>query len=281
MAGPGRSLALVRWAELRAHPVALAPAIVGTTLDDLPAGPTSRWDLGNAVRVRVQGGALAAMSDIRLLNGANAAAVQRPDGAWEVLQFANAELVAERTYKLSRLIRGQGGSEWAMGAPLLAGARFVLLDDHLVTLAQGLDMLGRTMQLRVVAADRDHGDPAAVALTATVQATALKPLAPVRLAGLRDGAGVHLSWVRRKRLPHPVGWATPMPLGEDSEAYDIEILSGPTVLRTLTSGAPAVLYAAADEIADFGAPQSSLALRIYQRSASVGRGFPASATLSV
>ena len=57
----------------------------------------------------------------QVLNGANAAAVQRPDGAWEVLQFANAELVGERTYELSRLLRGQMGSEWAMDEPLAGG----------------------------------------------------------------------------------------------------------------------------------------------------------------
>ena len=52
--------------------------------------------------------------DSALFAGANAAAVQRADGAWEVMQFANAELVGESTYLLSRLLRGQAGSEWAM-----------------------------------------------------------------------------------------------------------------------------------------------------------------------
>ena len=78
--------------------------------------------------MRLYGGALASVSDNVLSGGANAAAVQRADGAWEVLQFANAELVGERTYELSRLVRGQAGSEWAMADPLPAGAPFVLLD---------------------------------------------------------------------------------------------------------------------------------------------------------
>ena len=54
-----------------------------------------------------------------------------------------------------------------------------------------------------VVADRSYGDPAAVALTATPAATALKPLAPVRLAAARDGSGVTFSWIRRKRGPMP------------------------------------------------------------------------------
>ena len=40
---------------------------------------------------------------------------------------------------------------------------------------------------------------------------------------------------------------------EDIEAYDIEILSGATLVRTLTSVTQSALYASADELADFGA----------------------------
>ncbi len=101
--------------------LALAPSIVGETLDDLPAGPTARWH-NAGFRVQLYGGAIASVSDSALFSGGNAAAVQHADGAWEVIQFANAELVGDRTYALSRLLRGQAGSEWAMTAPLPAGA---------------------------------------------------------------------------------------------------------------------------------------------------------------
>jgi hypothetical protein len=261
--------------------LALAPSIVGETLDDLPAGPTSRWDRANRVRVRLYGGALSTATDTQVLNGANAAAVRRPDGAWEVLQFASAELVDARTYELSRLLRGQMGSEWAMDAPLATGAPFVLLDRHVVPIARGLEPLGRVMQLRIVAADRDHGDPAAVELETTPQTTALKPLAPVHLSARRSGSGVSLSWVRRKRGPMPASWDVTVPLGEDSEAYELDILSGATVVRTLSSATSAVLYTAADEVTDFGGAQASLDVRLYQISATVGRGIAAEATLEL
>src|SRR5262249_2969979 len=139
--------------------LAIAPSVVGTTLDALAPGPTGRFDHVHRLRVTLGGGSLASLSDLPLFAGANAAAVRRADGAWEVLQFGQAELVGERSYELSHLIRGQAGSEWAMGSPLPAGSPFVLLDDHVVTIARGLDALGRSMQLRVIAASRDHGDP--------------------------------------------------------------------------------------------------------------------------
>jgi hypothetical protein len=134
------------------------------------------------------------------------------------------------------------------------------------------------MQLRVVAAGRDTADAASLALDVTPQATALRPLAPVHVRASRHAAGVTLRWIRRTRAEGD-SWSGEVPLGEDSEGYEIDIMSGATVLRTLTAATPSVLYAAADELADFGAAQTSLAVRVAQMSPVVGRGFVAQATL--
>jgi len=259
--------------------LALAPCTVGQTLDDLPAGPTARWHLAS-FRVQLYGGALRSVSDSALFAGANAAAVQRADGAWEVIQFSNAELMADRVYLLSRLLRGQAGSEWATGAPLPAGSPFVLLDAHLVTVASGSDALERSLQLRVVMAGRDHGDPTSLALSVTPHATALKPLAPVHLKAARVTSGVTISWIRRTRVDGDT-WVGEVPLSEDIEQYTIDILSGDGVVRTLKSTTPSVVYASADEVSDFGGPQVSLHVRVTQLSATVGRGVAADAILTV
>ena len=50
-------------------------------------------------------------------------------------------------------------------------------------------------------------------------------------------------------------------------------------MRTLAATTPSVTYTAADQTADFGAPQSSVAVRVYQLSAVLGRGTPRAATL--
>jgi hypothetical protein len=258
---------------------ALLPATAGVTLDPLPAGPTSRWDRVNAFRVQLYGGALVAASDVQVLGGANAAAVQRADGAWEVLQFAEATLTDTRTYRLARLLRGQAGSEWAIADPLPAGAPFVLLDPALVTIAAGLDALGRPLQLRVVAASRDFADPSTVALVATPDATALLPLSPVHVRAVRDSAGIHIGWIRRTRIGGDSWDPADVPLGEDTEAYEVDVLSESSVVRTLIASTPAALYPAAAELADFGSPQTSLSVRVYQLSAAAGRGHPAAALL--
>jgi hypothetical protein len=259
--------------------IAQAPAILGETLDSLLPGPTGRWDRRNQLRVRLYSGSLASVSDSVLFGGANAAAVQRGDGAWEILQFGNAELVDSRTYRLSRLLRGQAGSEWAMGDPLPARSPFVLLDPHIVTIARGLDALERPMQLRIVAAGRDHADPTAVMLDATPHATALRPLSPVHLRASRDDAGVHFSWVRRTRREGDA-WTGEVPLAEEREDYVLDVLSGTDVVRRMEVTQSSALYAAADELADFGAVQTNLSIRVAQLSASVGYGIATHALLT-
>ena len=136
------------------------------------------------------------------------------------------------------------------------------------------------MRLRIVAANRDHGDPSAVELDLRPGALAYQPLAPVHLAARREAGGVRFSWRARRRGLAGVTFAARADLGEASEAYELEIMSGLTIARTLSAGAPSVLYAASDELLDFGSAQSSHSVRLYQISAAVGRGLPAAATLT-
>jgi hypothetical protein len=257
-----------------------APSTTGETLDPLPAGPTSRWDRGNAFRVRLYGGTLASVTDARVLGGANAAAVRTPSGDWEVLQFAGAELVDAHTYRLSRLLRGQAGSEYAIADPLPPGAPFVVLDTRLTPVARGRDAIARTMMLRLAASARSHDDPTAIALTVTPRLTALLPLSPVHVEARRDSDGIHLSWIRRTRIDGD-GWNVEVPLGEDAEAYTLDIFSGSSVVRTIACGAPQTLYATADELADFGAAQATLHVRVAQLSSTVGAGHPTELTLTI
>ena len=116
-----------------------------------------------------------------------------------------------------------------MGNPLAAGAPFVVLDEQIVPIARGLDTLGRPVQLRVIAAGRDYADPAALSLPATPTSTALRPLSPVHLSALRAGGGVVFSWIRRTRINGDAWEPVDVPLGEESEAYALDILSGSTV----------------------------------------------------
>ncbi len=229
--------------------------MVGETLDDLPAGPTARWHHAS-FRVQLYGGALASVSDSAVFAGANAAAVQRADGAWEVIQFAKPNWWRSTPISCRGCCAARPAANGRWARRLLAGAPFVLLDRNVMTIASGLDALERALQLRVVARAATTAMRPRSRLTATPQATALKPLAPVHLKAARDGSGVTFCWIRRTRFDGDT-WVGEVPLCEDSEQYSVDILSGTSVVRTLDATAPTALYAAADEIADFGAPQTA------------------------
>ena len=67
---------------------------MGVTTAVVPTGPVSRWDRVSRIGVRLYSGSLASVSEAQVLGGANLAAVRNAAGAWEILQFASATLVA-------------------------------------------------------------------------------------------------------------------------------------------------------------------------------------------
>jgi hypothetical protein len=259
--------------------VASAPAVTGVTLDPLPAGAVSRFDRATSLRVALDSGTLASVTDLALLGGANLAAVQNGDGEWEVLQFLSAVLTAPATYTLTGFLRGQGGTEHAMRAPLAAGARFVLLDAALAPIDMTEDEVGLAFNWRCGPASRDLGSPSYVQLAHTFVGEGLKPLSPVHIRGTRAGGDLALSWTRRTRIGGDSWDSVDVPLGETEERYEIDILDGTSVKRTLTATGPAATYTAAQQTADFGTPQPGISLRIHQLSATRGRGTPQEATL--
>lgn len=257
----------------------LAPAVTGVTPDPLPSGATSRLDRATTVRVKVDQGALASVTALAMLGGANAAAIRNDDGAWEVLQFQSAVLTAPATYTLTGFLRGQAGTEHAMRSSLAAGARFVLLDGAPARVDMTEDEIGLAYTWKCGPASRDIGSPHYLDAEHAFTGEGLRPLSPVHLRGIRSGGDLAISWVRRTRIGGDSWDGIDVPLGEDEERYEIDILDGGDVIRTLTATSPATAYTATDQTTDFGSPQTSIALRIFQMSATRGRGTPREAVL--
>ena len=255
------------------------PAIMGETLDVLKAGPVARFDRASSLRVRMRGGALASVSDADLFAGRNTMAVRGPDGSCEIIGFAQAELVGDHVWRLSRLLRGQGGQAHLATREVAAGALAVMLDDALVPLGAGA--LGLTRSYAVGPASRDYADAAYVRVSSTPGPLALKPYAPGRVRARRGPEGVTISFIRRTRIDGDNWEGLEIPLGESAESYVVEILSGDAVKRSLSIDTPEALYTSADEIADFTVPQTHLSLRIAQVSAFVGRGFALQADVPI
>jgi hypothetical protein len=107
------------------------------------------------------------------------------------------------------------------------------------------------------------------------------PLSPVHLAAVRAGGGIQLSWVRRSRIAAD-GWeGGEIPLDEDVEAYQVEILDGGVPVRTASACAPSFLYTSAMEIADFGGTQTAINFRVRQKGGKVALGIRAEANIEL
>lgn len=258
-----------------------ARAVLGETLEPLAAAPPELWDEGNRLRLRLLSGTLHSCSREALLAGpANALALRNAAGEWEIVQFADAALIAPLTYELSGLLRGRRGTEQAMGTPLAAAARVVLLDRAVVPLDAQLAERNVPRAYRWGPAARDPGDPSWDGAGFTLRCVAARPLSPVHLTGRRNGAGdLAIAWVRRSRLGALWADGADAPLGEEAERYEVEILDGAIVRRTLTAAGPGVTYPASAALADFGGLPATVTVRVYQLSATVGRGLPAQALL--
>jgi hypothetical protein len=257
------------------------PAVIGVTRTALMPGPLWRWDRTATLEVEISSGALSSIDDEAALAGGNLFAVRGPDGRWEVLSAARAEMIGERTYRLTRFLRGLAGSEPEAARSVPAGAIIVRLDEAVVPLTSSLQDLGQTWRYRIGPSGRNHADPAAVEISATVGREALKPLSPVHVSARREEGGIRVTWLRRTRHGGDNWEVLDVPLAEDAERYEVDILQGASAVRSLTSAQPSIFYPAAQEAADFGRPQTKLSLRVAQVSAVAGRGFPQSVTVPV
>lgn len=256
-------------------------ATLGETLSPLATGPSEYWDEGEVLEVKLYSGELASATPETILSGtANSLALGTPDGDWEIVQFSEAVLTGPLTYRLSMLLRGRLGTEHAIRAPLPAGAPVVVLDDAVVPLNGSLAERLASRFYRWGPPGLDLADPAWQQTVFATRAAGLMPWSPVLIAGARNAGGdLTLSWVRRTRFGGVWADGVDVPLNEESERYEVDVMNGANVVRTFPTTTPTASYSAAQQVVDFGSAQSSVSVRVFQLSASVGRGWPGSAII--
>ncbi len=109
-----------------------------------------RWDTTTEITVRTKTGELlSAATDLSVYNGQNLCMIGN-----ELIAFKNAELIATedkgvKVYKLTKLLRGLRGTDWAV-ASHVDQELFVLIDDSLMRLDFPLNERGRERTYRFV-----------------------------------------------------------------------------------------------------------------------------------
>lgn len=230
------------------------------------------------IPVSIISGELVSVTREQMISGANYCAYG-VDGRWEIVRFQDAELQADGSYLVSNWVRGDRGTEWATGLHQ-QGDWLILLDDPdnlFITMATESLTLERLYRAITQRDTIDSGED----VTFAYRGVNLEPLSAIDASGERDGSGnLAVEFTRRSRLTSS-WWTTGVtaPVGEFAEAYEIDVLDGANVVRTITAAAPLFVYSAADQTTDFGSPQSDILFRIYQLSDVVGRGYVYEVTL--
>ncbi len=239
------------WQE--AGPTA-APAVMGTAVTVLDPGGAALIDAAASVEIELLNDALwlESRSDEALVGGANLASIGD-----ELIQFGRAEPLGNRRFRLSRLLRGRRGTEWAM-TDHVAGEPFVLIEPaSLAVIEPPLALIGG--EARLLASGL--GDIEPVEATVILSGEAVRPPAPVHLAAERSANGdLAISWVRRSRI----GWTwlsgTDTPLAEESEAYELT-LSAIGMARTVTISNSPFVYSVAAQAADGAVGEIAISVR--------------------
>ncbi|HWQ86260.1 baseplate multidomain protein megatron [Brevundimonas sp.] len=252
------------------------PATVGVLTEPLAAGPRHRWDTVNTLTVRIEGAAPESSSDIAVLAGANAAAVETGDG-WELLQFRTAELVGEEVWRLGGLLRGQQGTEGAMVAGSGAGAVVVLLDAPPPRTESQRAERGLPLIWRAGPAGGPAGGIAISEVSYTPTGIHGRPWSPAHLrTAARGDGGFDLCWLARLRMDGD-RWDVE-PALVDPMRFRIRILAGMATLRTYEVEGTTATYPAADVMADFpGGADSEATVAVAQWGEGYGWGMEATA----
>ncbi|MEM9810837.1 MAG: glycoside hydrolase TIM-barrel-like domain-containing protein, partial [Pseudomonadota bacterium] len=219
-----------------------AQSLIGRLVDPLPAGPLYRWDRTSVLRVSLSAGSLSSVPEADVLEGAHLCAVRSSSGAWEVMQFARAELLPDGTWRLMDLLRGRRGTEAEALAGAPANARFVLLSD---AAARPLspDRWGTTETFQSGPASAPPGAYPYRSASFALSGTGARPFSPVQPIVQRTGDNFAISWLRRTRIGGDFFGVGDVPLGESTESYEIQVLaSDDTVLQTLNSTVPSVSF---------------------------------------
>ncbi|MGH1356071.1 MAG: baseplate multidomain protein megatron [Thalassovita sp.] len=256
-----------------------APATLGQLTAPLFAGPVGRFDRSNVIELDLTRGELQGVSELALLNGANAAVIG--DGSaenWEVIQFQNAELVGPNSYHLSGLLRGQSGSDGLMPEVWPTGSYFVLLNGAPQQLGVRPATRNISHHYRIGPAGRSYDDPSYQHQVHAFSGIGLKPYAPAHLSVRDAGGDPELSWIRRTRVDGD-GWeAVDVPLGEETESYLVRVLQGSTQIREETVNSPTWTYSAAMRASD--GIVGLYRIEVAQISARFGAGYAAGLDLS-
>lgn len=193
----------------------------------------------------------------------------------ELIQFLRADLIGPSRYRLSGLLRGRRGSEWAMADHNLSDPFVLIESDSLLalTIPEGT--------ATVLASASGIGDAVPAEATRLIEGNAVRSIAPTLLRSKETVTGdILFDWVRRSRD----GWRwvdfVDAPLAEESDRYEVTTKPQPGLPRSMVQDGTHYTYSAAERAADMSAGAIALQIEVRQIG-TYGPSRPASITMSL
>ncbi len=249
-----------------------SPAIIGTVQTQLPPGSALLLDESDVIDITLLNDSmqLHSCSSEALNAGANAAFVGD-----ELVQFRSAEPLGSNRYRLSGLLRGRRGTEWAMSSHRLEEP-FILAEREAFSF---IDVPPGTRLVRVMAIGIADVVPPEQRLEGPERA--VRPLAPAHVrARSHTNGDTEISWTRRSRN----GWrwldGADAPLVEEAERYVVTLVPNTGEKRTIELFEPRLIYNAAARTADRANGVERLTVGICQIG-NFGMSRPATLTISL
>lgn len=257
-------------------------AVMGELIAPLAGGASGRLLNGRALDVQLYHGELSSTSMAQIFSGANSALVATSDGNWEVLQFINAEEMQTDVWRLSGLLRGQCGTEREAMLSRPAGTPFILMTDAVGPAGLKSEETGLELSWRIGASGEDFTDQFFSTVERTGGLRALQPLEPVQIRSRTAPNGdVHISWIRRGRIDADSWLAPDIPLGEEREAYHVEIRKDEKLVRSVDVEGPNWTYSVSQRQSDLGTLTAEIDFSVAMISARVGPGRAARRKLQI
>ncbi len=241
------------------------------------------WDRGNSFDVQVIGtlsnSTEAAINLDPTINMFALRSTVDDETHWELGNFTTATLTGTNgvfnVYTISGLKRGRRGTEWTTGGHAI-GDEFVLVSDMAVE-PQGLSEVGTTLEFKAQTFGRDPDSAPEVDIE--FEGESLMPYAPARVVWSTDGTDLFGEIIRRTRVGGSWNGGSTIPLSENSEAYEVDVLDGSdVVIDTIAVTGTNTFTVTGADLTGYGYSLSSLpSVNVYQLSDAVGRGFPLAA----
>jgi hypothetical protein len=222
------------------------------------------WDDDTQITVMLKTGKLVSKTDAAVLAGENRCMVGQ-----EMIAFGTATLIGTNTYRLSHLLRGRNGTEWAI-AEHEANELFALLDDATFVVEVPASDRGKTFLYKTVTYGSDLTKVDGSELQVIGENTI--PWTPVKVEHEMIVSDWHFSWVARPRYQNVLIDYYEVQNDYDFGGYYVAIYDGAVIKRTIEAFDTKAVYTEAQMIEDFGSVQLNLKYGVCQVSNQFGGG---------